>query len=238
MAQPWSGVVLSSARLNPADDIDLRLIKINYVAAPVRKIDERTVEYSEEPITVRVRLAYGDDPWVRSVDPALYQRWVQELGTEPVSFLICTTKYFSDLTEYLHMHLAHEMQVAHKDSRVAGWDFQVNDFIPDGAIEVGIDWHHVIAVIQGREERYGPNNPNPAFMTPEEINARYEAQWPKKRRFWRRGLFSFEAERAEAAERCVDMGWLTAVSPPKGCLLKSLGPPGRMLQWHAPRQSA
>ena len=87
MAQPWSGVVLSSARLEPRQDIIFRLITLNYAAVPVRKIDERTVEYSEEPMTVRVRLAYADDPWVRSVDPGLYQRWVQELGTEPVSFL-------------------------------------------------------------------------------------------------------------------------------------------------------
>ena len=80
----WSGVVLSSARLEPRQDIIFRLITLNYAAAPVGKIDERTVEYSEEPMPIRVRLAYADDPWVRSVDPGLYQRWVQELGTEPV----------------------------------------------------------------------------------------------------------------------------------------------------------
>ena len=50
MAQPWSGVVLSSARLEPRQDIIFRLITLNYAAAPVRKIDERTVEYSEDPI--------------------------------------------------------------------------------------------------------------------------------------------------------------------------------------------
>ena len=52
MAAPWSGVVLSSARLEPKDDIDFRLITLNYAAVPVRKIDERTVEYSEEPISL------------------------------------------------------------------------------------------------------------------------------------------------------------------------------------------
>ena len=143
---PWSGVVLSSARLSPKDDIDFELVRMNAVPTVVRKLDERTIEYSTDPSTIRVTLAYGDDPWVRSVDPRLYQRWVQELGTEPVSFLICSGQ-FSHLPEYLLMWLAWRMQVRHSESRVEAWDFPTSQFAP---VEF-IDWSHVIAVVEGRE---------------------------------------------------------------------------------------
>jgi len=198
VAQPWSGVVLSSARLEPRNDIDLRLITLNYVPAPVRKIDERTVDFSEEPAIIRVRLAYADDPWLRSVDPGLYQRWTQELGTKPVSFLVCSTKYVSNKTyfpENLLMHLAHEMQVAHKDSRVQAWDFPLNSFVPIEAIEDGIDWQHVVNVVMGREQLYGPDNPKP------EPPEGYDDLYPKKKRFWRRGLLTFELIQTQAARR-------------------------------------
>ncbi len=179
---PWSGVVLSSARLSPKDDIDFELVRMNAVPTVVRKLDERTIEYSTDPSTIRVKLAYSDDPWVRSVDPRLYQRWVQELGTEPVSFLICSGQ-FSHLPEYLLMWLAWRMQVRHPESRVEAWDFPTSQFAP---VEF-IDWSHVIAVVEGREARYGPDNPRPE----DRPDLGYDDLYPaKKRRFWRRGLFS------------------------------------------------
>ena len=65
------------------------------------------------------------------------------------------------LPETLLMHLAHEMQVAHKDSRVQAWDFPTQQFVPEEAIEDGIDWQHVVNVVMGREQLYGPDNPRP-----------------------------------------------------------------------------
>ena len=134
-----------------------------------------------DPSTIRVRLAYGDDPWVRSVDPNLYQRWVQELRTEPVSFLICSGQ-FSHLPENLLMWLAWRMQARHQESRVEAWDFPTSH---------SLRWIHRLESRHRRDSkaekrRYGPDNPNPAWLSPEEVDARYEAMWPKKQRFWRR----------------------------------------------------
>ena len=95
-------------------------------------------------------------------------------------------KYVTNKTyfpETLLMHLAHEMQVAHKDSRVQAWDFPIQQFVPEEAIEDGIDWQHVVNVVMGREQLYGPDNPKP------EPREGYDDLYPKKRKgFWRRGL--------------------------------------------------
>ena len=180
---------MTSAQLSPKDDIDFEMVRMNEVPTTVKRLDERTVEYSEGVSATRVTLIYADNPWVQRVDPGLYQQWVQELGVKPVSFLVCTAEQFSGLCEYLLMHIAHRQEVRHKGYPVAAWDFQVREFAP---VEF-IDWNHVIAVIEGREAPYGPNNPRPEDMTEEQFEERWKhLDEPKKKRFWRRGLFSFE----------------------------------------------
>ena len=50
------------------------------------------------------------------------------------------------------------------------------------AIEDGIDWQHVVNVVMGREQLYSPDNPKP------EVPEGYDDLYPKKKRFWRKGL--------------------------------------------------
>ena len=57
-----------------------------------------------------------------------------------------------------------------------------------------IDWNHWHRrnVVRPRT-LYGPDNPRPEDMTEEQFEERWKhLDEPKKKRFWRRGLFSFE----------------------------------------------
>ena len=67
----WSGVILCAAAID-RKDLDW-LVRINDVPTTVRWVNETSIEYAEieGPAAVRVRIINPDDPWVRSIDPAL-----------------------------------------------------------------------------------------------------------------------------------------------------------------------
>jgi len=177
---PWTGAVLCSVQMEPT--FVERLVISNVVPAPIRRLDDYTVEYSEPPITIRAKLIPGDDPWVQGVDPTIYRNWTEALGCQPASLVVLSAQSFAHLDEYLLMHVGWLVEFRYPDAKVAAWDFNISDFAPITDIE----WTHVVDVVMGRAK---PEWPYEAARRRPQVPEGYDDLYPKKRKgFWRRGL--------------------------------------------------